>query len=84
MDKTFAPIRAIEVTGPDGGSGTDIGRDIERFVRYVECESSDGLADVAKIRLVNPDSYVSNAKIFQPGNEFSLFGGYIIFFLWCR
>lgn len=70
MSGTFAPIRAIEV------EGTDIGKEIDRFVQYVEYESADGLADVGRIRLVNPNSYVSDAKIFKPGNEVSFFAGY--------
>jgi phage protein D len=69
-DATLAPNYAIEI------NGEDIGENISRFVRHVEYESADGIADMAMIRLVNPDALISEAKVFQPGNEMSIFMGY--------
>jgi len=65
-----APVWNIEINNEDIGEG------IARFVRHVEYESSDGLADMAKVRLVNPDNEVSDSKAFQPGNEMNIFAGY--------
>lgn len=69
-EATFAPKFSIAV------AGTVVDDNIKPFVRYVDYESTDGMADVFHLRCVNPESIVSNAKIFQPGNEISLFGGY--------
>jgi len=69
-DATLAPNYAIEI------NGEDIGENIVRFVRHVEYESADGMADMAMIRLVNPDALISEAKVFQPGNEMSIYMGY--------
>lgn len=66
----LAPQWAIEV------NGADIGQDISRFISEVSYESADGMADMARLRCVNPDSYLSNMKVFQPGNELSIYGGY--------
>jgi len=65
-----APVWNIEI------NNEDIGENIARFVRHVEYESSDGLADMARVRLVNPDNLISDSKTFQPGNEMSIFAGY--------
>lgn len=70
MDATLAPAFAIEVNGED----VDVG--VTQFIERVEYESADGLADVARIRAVNPDFILSNAKVFQPGNEMSIYMGY--------
>jgi len=69
-DATLAPSFAIEIEGATVGSG------LNRFINHVEYESADGLADVARVRCVNPDSVVSSAKAFQPGNEMSIYMGY--------
>ncbi len=66
---TLAPTFEIEVNNEPIGA-------VRNLIRQVEYESADGLADVARISLTNPDGMVSDRKIFQPGNEFSLFGGY--------
>lgn len=70
MDATLAPAYAIEVNGADVGQG------ITQFIERVEYESADGLADIARIRAINPDFLLSNAKVFQTGNELSIFMGY--------
>lgn len=56
----------------------------ERFLEIgvtnaiVECsyESADGMADVAKLKVMNPDFKISDAKVFQPGNEIAMWMGY--------
>lgn len=70
MDATLTPAFAIEVNGED----VDIG--VTQFIERVEYESADGLADVARVRAINPDFMLSNTKVFQAGNEMSIFMGY--------
>jgi len=67
---TSAPVWNIEI------NGSDIGSEAGRFVSHVEYESVDGMADMAKVRLVNPDNLVSDSKLFQPGNEMTIYAGY--------
>jgi phage protein D len=67
---TLAPKYSIKV------AKTTVDNNIRQFVRHIEYESADGMADLMRIRCLNPDSIISNAKIFQPGNEVSLFIGY--------
>lgn len=69
-DSTLAPRFSIHV------EGTSVDHNIQQFIKHVEYESTDGMADLLRLRCANPDSIVSNAKIFQPGNEVSLFVGY--------
>jgi phage protein D len=66
----LAPTFRIEVAGYGDLEST------HRLITHVEYESADGLADVARLRISNPDRVISDSKILQPGNEFSLFGGY--------
>ena len=70
MGSTLTPNWQIRV------GDTFLGDDITRFVEAIEFESVDGMADLARIRCVNPDSFLSNAKVFQPGNEIAIFFGY--------
>lgn len=67
---TNNPAFAIEVEGKE----TIVG--VTQLIQRVEYESADGIADVARLTAVNPDFIVSNAKVFQPGNEMSIFMGY--------
>lgn len=67
---TNDPAFAIEVEGKE----TIVG--VTQLIQRVEYESADGIADVARLTAVNPDFIVSNAKVFQPGNEMSIFMGY--------
>ncbi len=69
-DTTLAPKYAIEV------EGQPVDSNIARYMRGVDYESTDGMADVGHIRLDNPNNIISNAKMFQPGNETSIFMGY--------
>lgn len=50
--------------------------DVQRFITAVEYESADGIADVAKLRVSNPDFLISDSKIFQAGNELEIWFGY--------
>lgn len=50
--------------------------DVSTLVEAVEYESSDGIADMAKIHIANPDFIVSRSRIFLPGNEVSIWMGY--------
>ena len=69
-DATLAPNFAIVV------NGTELQFGITQFVERIEYESVDGVADAARLRCVNPDFLLSNAKVFQPGNEMDIWMGY--------
>ena len=56
--------------------GTELDEGITQFVESVEYDSADGMADMAKIVVQNPDLQLQDLKIFQPGNEMSLWLGY--------
>jgi len=66
----MAPTFALEVERQEVDYG------ITQFIRSVEYESADGMADVMRIRAINPDFTLSNAKVFQPGNEMAVWMGY--------
>jgi phage protein D len=66
----LAPTFAVEIEGKELDYG------VTQFVESVEYESADGMADVSRIRAVNPDFLLSNAKVFQPGNEMAIWMGY--------
>lgn len=53
-----------------------VGLGIQELVQSVEYESADGMADVAKVTLQNPDGVLTDLKLFQPGNEMSIRMGY--------
>ena len=67
---TLAPKYAIEV------ENQPVDSNIARYVRGVEYESCDDMADMCRIRLDNPKSIISNAKMFQPNNEVNIYMGY--------
>ena len=69
-DATLGPDYDIQINGVS----IDVG--VRQFIKRVEYESTDGMADVAKVSLINPDNMVVNAKTFAPGNEMSIFMGY--------
>lgn len=69
-DATLAPNFTIVV------NGTELQHGITQFVQKLEYESCDGLADVARVNAINPDFLLSNAKVFQPGNEMDIWMGY--------
>jgi len=66
----FAPRFQLEVENEPLQSG------ISDVIGSVEFESYDGMADMLRLRMSNPGGKISNAKVFQPGNEVSIFGGY--------
>lgn len=66
----LAPAFDLEVEGSSVGAG------ILRMIQRVEFESSDGSADMFKLRASNPDFELSSAKVFMPGNEIGLWLGY--------
>lgn len=65
-----APNYALEVNGQPVAKG------IKQLIKKVEYESTDGMADLMKITCINPEDQLSNAKVFQPGNEIFLWMGY--------
>lgn len=69
-DTAVAPAFVIEVNGIE----IDLG--VQQFVTSLEFESADGYADAAKIVLMNPDFVLTEKRIFQPGNEMSIWLGY--------
>ena len=66
----LAPAFIVEVEGKELEYG------VTQFVESVEYESADGMADVMRLNCVNPDFMISNAKVFQPGNEMACWMGY--------
>jgi phage protein D len=67
---TLSPKFSVQV------AGITVDNNVSRFMTSVSYESADGMADALKLSLINPDNLISDAKIFQPGNEVSLFLGY--------
>ena len=55
---------------------TALGPSITQFITQVEYESADGMADMAKIVVQNPDQKIADLKILQAGNEMSIWFGY--------
>lgn len=56
--------------------GQSVESNVLEYIESVEYESVDGLMDVIRIRAINPDFSISNAKVFQPGNEIAVWMGY--------
>ncbi len=56
--------------------GEDLGDEITQFIERVEYDSADGMADMAKVMIQNPKLELQDLKIFQPGNEMSIWLGY--------
>lgn len=56
--------------------GVQLRDEVARLIQSVEYESADGIADVAKVKLTNPDGKLTDLKLFQVGNAMSIFGGY--------
>ena len=56
--------------------GTEIGVNVSKFVQELEYESADGIADEARLKLVNPDFMLADSKLWQPGNELGIYFGY--------
>ncbi len=67
---SLAPQYAIRV------AGQPVRPELARFIQSVEYESVDGIADMAKIRLDNPNFIFTDSKLWQAGNEIQIFLGY--------
>lgn len=62
-------------------NGKRVSDGVRAVIESAEYESADGMADVLRVQLVNvPDDQgrfpLSDSRLFAPGNEVSLFGGY--------
>ncbi|KKN12125.1 hypothetical protein LCGC14_1019690 [marine sediment metagenome] len=58
------------------GGGDKLSDDISAFIQRLEYDSADGMADAAKLVVLNPDFKLGDLRIFQPGNEISIAFGY--------
>lgn len=67
---TLAPNFDIELAGANIDTG------LRQLIQSVEYESADGMADIAKLRLSNPNFILTDVKAMQPGNEMSIYMGY--------
>jgi len=67
---TLAPLFSVDVQGQPVPSG------ITQLIQKVEYESCDGMADVARITAINPEFKITDAKVFQAGNEMDIWMGY--------
>ena len=70
LEENLAPAYVVEV----GNDILDVG--VTDLITQVEYESADGMADVCKITANNPGFALSEAKVFQPGNELAVWMGY--------
>lgn len=50
--------------------------DVAQFVSSVSFDNSDAVVDAIEIEAQNPDFFLSERKVFTPGNEIELWGGY--------
>jgi phage protein D len=70
MPEDLAPNYLITIADNELGSG------LTKFVQSVSYESADGIADVAKLTIANPNLVFQDLKVFKPGNEMSISMGY--------
>ena len=68
--KYAAPRFSLEV------EGKDLPVAVTQFVERVEYESCENAVDMMKVELLDPDKYISELKLFLPGNELRLMVGY--------
>lgn len=68
---SFAPSFLVEINGQDAT------KHIGRFVTKLEYESADDIADMARLNVMNPDFRFTEQRFFQPGNELSIWFGYV-------
>ncbi|KKM76780.1 hypothetical protein LCGC14_1376680 [marine sediment metagenome] len=69
----LTPVFQVRV----GAAGTDkLSDDIAKLVTRLEYDSADGMADAAKLDILNPDFAIADLRIFQPGNEIAIAFGY--------
>lgn len=57
-------------------AGSKLGVKLSELVQSIEYESVDGIADEARLTLINPDYALSNSPLWQPGNELEIWFGY--------
>ncbi len=50
--------------------------DISQFIQRLEYDSADGMADAAKLEILNKDFELGDLRIWQPGNEIAIGFGY--------
>jgi phage protein D len=72
MPDMMAPNYVLRV----GEGDYEVDAGVRQLIQTVEYESADGMADIMRIRAVNPDFQLSDSRIFAPGNEVSLLIGY--------
>jgi phage protein D len=70
MPEDLAPNYILNI------AGTDLGTGLTKYVQSVTYESTDGIADMAKIVIANPNLVFQDLKVFKPGNEISIHMGY--------
>lgn len=66
----LAPRYVVEI------GGVELSESIQPFISRVEYDSSDNMADMAQVVINNPDYKLQDLKVFQPGNEMSIWLGY--------
>lgn len=57
-------------------AGSRLGTKLSELVESIEYESVDGIADEARLTIMNPDYALSNSPLWQPGNELEIWFGY--------
>jgi len=57
-------------------AGSKLGTKLSELVQSIEYESVDGIADEARLTIINPDYQLSNSPLWQPGNELEIWFGY--------
>jgi phage protein D len=70
-----APNYDVQINGGSANAA------LRRLIQSVEFESVDGMADLLRINAVDPiddngNMPIRDSRIFQPGNEISVFAGY--------
>lgn len=72
-DEILSPSFRVRV---GEGDGEELSEDISRFIQRLEYDSADGMADAAKLEVLNPDFKLGDLRIWQPGNEIAIAFGY--------
>lgn len=56
--------------------GRPLGDNVSQFIQRIEYESAEGIIDVAKFTVSNPNFVMSSRNVFVPGLEMDIFMGY--------
>jgi len=67
---TLAPNFNLEI------QGLKMKSNLTQFIERVEYESAEGVIDMLKLSVLNPDFLFSEQKLFLPGHELALWIGY--------